>query len=55
MAQESGTTRPYLEYLESQPRWEDPKRGWFPGMGSTPKPPRNTNFDGYLAKRRDRS
>lgn len=51
------TTRPFLEYLESRPRWEDKPRGFFPGMGEAPKPPRRSNFDldAQVAKRRDRS
>ena len=55
MASSSTTsTSPYLDYLQAQPRWTDKPR-WFPGMGTRPLPPRNSNFDGYLAKRRDHS
>jgi hypothetical protein len=46
--------KPFVAYLKAQPKWDTP-RGWFPGMGQTPKPPRSTSQDNYLWKRRDRS
>jgi hypothetical protein len=51
------TTRPFLEYLESRPRFQDKPRGFFPGMGEAPKPPRKSNFylDAEVRKLRDRS
>jgi len=46
--------RAFVAFLKAQPRYET-KRGWFPGMGQAPKPPRNRSQDNYLWKARDKS